>query len=108
MSKLAIIAACALLGGCAAQSAGTTAPAMLRVRAIELPAQDTLFGGPEGDLLNANCLACHSPSMVLTQPRMNQPQWRASVVKMRDVYHAPIADADVDAIAAALAALDRD
>ena len=44
--------------------------------------------------------------MVLMQPRMSAAQWRASVVKMRDVYKAPIEQADVDRLAQALAALE--
>ena len=59
-----------------------------------LPDDEAQFTGPDADLLNANCLACHSASMVLLQPGMNAEQWRHSVEKMRNVYKAPIEEVE--------------
>ena len=44
--------------------------------------------GPGSDLVNGNCLACHSAGMVLTQPALSPMQWRAEVEKMRTAYKA--------------------
>ena len=66
---------------------------------VELPDSDRTFpGGAEAEAMNNNCLACHSAGMVLQQPVLPRAVWQSAVDKMRDVYKAPIADADVPAI----------
>ena len=60
-------------------------------------------GGIDAEAINNNCLACHSASMVLNQPRLNRATWQRIVEKMRSRYKAPVADADVPAIVAYLA-----
>jgi hypothetical protein len=60
--------------------------------------------GPNADIVNADCLACHSASMVLYQPSLSAAEWRKEVEKMRDAYGAPVADADIPAIVAYLSA----
>ena len=47
----------------------------------------------------ANCLSCHSSAYVSTQPQLTKAQWTAEVVKMKNVYAAPIADDQVPVIA---------
>ncbi|NNM75876.1 hypothetical protein HJG53_03010 [Sphingomonas sp. ID1715] len=73
-----------------------------------LPDDDVQFAGPDADLLNANCLSCHSASMVLLQPRMSAEQWGHTVEKMRTVYKAPVEDADAAQLPAALARVQGD
>jgi hypothetical protein len=70
---------------------------------VTLPDEEPMFTGPDADLLNANCLACHSAEMVLAQPKMTAEQWGHSVAKMRAVYKAPIEDADAAKLPEALA-----
>ncbi len=66
---------------------------------IEPVADDAAFpAGPHADLVNQRCLACHSASMVLTQPPLKREQWQAIVEKMRDTYHAPLAPGEVPLI----------
>lgn len=66
---------------------------------VELPAGDALFpGGSSADAINNNCLACHSPDMVLNQPLLPQATWEAEVNKMINTYKAPVDKADVPAI----------
>lgn len=66
---------------------------------VELPADDATYpAGPHADLVNANCTVCHSASMALAQPPLSTDQWKAEVTKMREVYKAPVAEADVPAI----------
>lgn len=66
---------------------------------MDLPADTAGYpAGPHSDVVNANCTACHSASMALNQPSLTPDQWKATVTKMREVYKAPIADADVNAI----------
>ena len=70
---------------------------------IALPAIDVPFKpGPRVDAARANCETCHSAAYVYTQPRLTQAQWTAEVTKMKAVYGAPIADADVATVAAYL------
>ncbi|WBH15764.1 hypothetical protein [Sphingomonas radiodurans] len=93
-----------LIGGDAGSVSGNGFT--LTSTSIEPPADDATFpAGPHVDLVNQNCLSCHSASMVLTQPRLKPEQWTAIVEKMRDVYKAPIAAGDVPAITAYLAGL---
>lgn len=66
---------------------------------VEYPA------GPGVEAVNANCRACHSPSMVLTQPPLSAEEWHKEVRKMIDVYKAPIAEDQVEAITSYLKAL---
>jgi len=106
LAALAVLAA-GFLTPAASEGQTRPRPPTLKSVSIELPDDAGLFTGPSGDLLNARCIACHSASMVLTQPPMTAMQWRATVVKMRDAYRAPVPEADVDAIAAALASLQE-
>ena len=78
--------------------ASTTPPAItgLKSQSITLPEDAVMFSGPKADTLNNACLACHSASMISSQPPLNAEQWRAIVHKMRDVYKAPITDEDVE------------
>ncbi|HVF94451.1 MAG TPA: hypothetical protein VM900_09070 [Sphingomonas sp.] len=71
--------------------------------AVTLPEEVATYpDAPHADAMNANCAACHSPAMVLTQPPLTHEQWAATVAKMRTVYRAPIDDAAVPAILAYL------
>ena len=54
--------------------------------------------GPDADVVNNNCLACHSADMVLNQPALQKAQWQAQINLMRTAYKAPIDPKDVDAI----------
>lgn len=81
----------ALLLAAAAQSA-----------AISLPDDESQFTGPDADLLNGNCLACHGTEMVLLQPRMSAEAWGHSVAKMQHIYKAPITDEDAARLPQAL------
>lgn len=62
---------------------------------VALPFGDAEFSGPGSQLANGACLACHSTEMVLTQPKLSATVWTAEVTKMRNVYKAPISDADI-------------
>jgi mono/diheme cytochrome c family protein len=72
---------------------------------IELP-RDTamLKPGPGADMATGQCLICHSAEYITTQPR-DKPLafWKAEVEKMKKVYGAPIADDQIDSVAAYLA-----
>jgi hypothetical protein len=61
--------------------------------------------GPGSDVVNGNCLSCHSAGMVLTQPALSPMQWRTEVEKMRTAYKAPIDAKDIDTIVNYLVAL---
>ncbi len=89
-------------------AAPVQAAAKIALTSIKLALPDDSRLLPDGagaDAVNGNCLACHSASMILTQPALTKPQWEAEVAKMRNVYKAPIDPKDVDAIVAYLAAL---
>ena len=75
---------------------------------VNLPDDAATFpNGLQVDAVNENCLACHSASMVLTQPRLDAAHWTAIVQKMRNSYMAPIPDGAVPDIVAYLAAMSN-
>lgn len=53
---------------------------------------------PGKEAMIANCSGCHSPSMILTQPRLDEEHWKSTIKKMREVYKAPIDPAADSAI----------
>ncbi len=63
-----------------------------------LPNGRSFPDGPQAEVVNRNCLACHSAGMILTQPNLSRAVWLAEVEKMRKTYKAPIAEEDVPAI----------
>jgi mono/diheme cytochrome c family protein len=56
--------------------------------------------GPNLEIVQGNCTACHSSDYINTQPPMKDKKgfWQAEVTKMIKVYGAPIDDADVGKI----------
>ena len=62
------------------------------------PETATLQPGLGKELVNAQCLLCHSADYISTQPRLNRAQWKAGVLKMQQKYSAPIATNNVDAL----------
>jgi mono/diheme cytochrome c family protein len=57
--------------------------------------------GPNLEIVQSNCTACHSADYVQTQPRgakFKADFWRAEVTKMIKVYGAPIEEADIGKI----------
>jgi cytochrome c2 len=68
----------------------------------KLPNQTATFKpGPNLEVVQNNCTACHSVDYVQTQPRgpkFKEVFWRAEVTKMIKVYGAPIDEADVGKI----------
>ena len=68
----------------------------------KLPNETATFKpGPNVEVVQNNCTACHSADYIQTQPRgpkFKQDFWRAEVTKMIKVYGAPIDEGDVGKI----------
>ncbi len=78
----------------------------LRSVSVAFPDDTRIFpGGSKADVVNNNCLTCHSAGMVLTQPSLSRADWQAEVEKMRNAYKAPVAAGDVPGIVDYLAGL---
>jgi hypothetical protein len=61
------------------------------IRTITLPdAAPAVPDGPNLAQFQAYCRLCHSPRLVLTQPRLPRQEWGKVVKKMVNVYKAPI------------------
>jgi mono/diheme cytochrome c family protein len=73
-----------------------------------LPDETAVFKpGPNLEVVQNNCTACHSADYINTQPRgpkFKKDFWQAEVTKMIKVYGAPIDDADAGKIVDYLAA----
>ncbi len=66
---------------------------------IALPPETArLREGAGADLVKAQCLLCHSADYISTQPRLSAAVWKATVVKMRDKYGAPVAEDKIDSL----------
>ena len=77
-----------------ATAAWAAAPSFKTLSA-DLPSDVAVFpDGPNVKTVSQNCLACHSADMVLDQPLLPRATWTAEVTKMRNVYKAPVSDAD--------------
>jgi mono/diheme cytochrome c family protein len=74
----------------------------------ELPEETATFKpGPNLDVVQGNCGACHSSDYIMTQPRgpkFGKDFWQAEVTKMITVFGAPIEAGDVPKIVDYLAA----
>ncbi len=90
-----LLAAAAL----AALSLGATNAAP---RAYTLPNETAAFRpGPNLEVVQNNCTACHSADYISIQPRgpkFKKDFWQAEVMKMIKVYGAPIDEADIGKI----------
>jgi hypothetical protein len=87
------------VGPSAPAAAGAPQTFALKSVSVELPTSDISFpGGAAADAINANCLACHSAGMVLTQPDLAKAAWLAEVDKMIHTFKAPIDQGAVSAI----------
>lgn len=68
------------------------------------PETGTYKAAPGVELVQANCLMCHSTEYVSTQPPMPRKYWEATVKKMKEKFGAPTPDAQVAALVDYLAA----
>ena len=75
---------------------------------ITLPDETAAFApGPNLDVVQSNCGACHSADYISTQPRAMKDKrafWQAEVSKMIKAYRAPIQEEDAPKIVDYLAA----
>jgi cytochrome c5 len=80
-----------------AQAAAPTRPTPIRLHSVSvhLPASTATFPPGPGAEVAGKCLICHSVGMVRQQPKLSEAQWKAEIEKMRDVYGAPITDAEI-------------
>jgi sulfite dehydrogenase (cytochrome) subunit B len=66
---------------------------------ITLPAETGSYKAAPGvELVQANCMMCHSTEYVSTQPPMPRKYWEATVKKMREKFGAPTPEAQTAAI----------
>ena len=67
--------------------------------ALAQESQLRLRDGPGGQLVEANCIMCHSLDYIqMNSPFLDRKGWEASVNKMIKVMGAPIAEADAQKI----------
>lgn len=85
-----------------AGSAALALPVDAKPVDYELPQENATFKpGPNLDIVQGNCGACHSADYIQTQPRgpkFGKAFWQAEVTKMIKVYGAPIKEEDVPKI----------
>ena len=108
MKRAALLLALAL-AGCGKPADKTSLPAgfKLTTTTVVLPdaSAEAYPPGPGARAMDANCRACHSPSMVLVQPPLTHEDWVKEIAKMRGAYKAPVNEAELPAILGYLDAL---
>nr|WP_144058384.1 cytochrome c [Bradyrhizobium oligotrophicum] len=101
-SLIAIVMSCGLCWLASGPASVTAAPVN-----YQIPQEVAVFKpGPNLEVVQGNCTACHSADYINTQPPMKNKKdfWQAEVTKMIKVYAAPIDEADVGKIVDYLAA----
>jgi mono/diheme cytochrome c family protein len=83
-------------------AAGVALAAHAKPITFELPDETAAFKpGPNLEVVQGNCGACHSADYIQTQPigpKFKKDFWQAEVTKMIKTYGAPIEEKDVPAI----------
>jgi hypothetical protein len=83
-------------------------PVGAKPMSYDLPEETaTLKPGPDVEMVQGNCMGCHSVDYITTQPRgprFGKEFWQAEVTKMIKVYGAPIDERDASKIVDYLAA----
>lgn len=69
---------------------------------VTVPGPGGFFSGPDTQLLNANCVMCHSAGFVERQPPLSLSAWTMEVTKMKKAFGAPLQDQDIPPLAQAL------
>ena len=96
----------AAVGPNAPKASATANGVELRSVGFEIPTDGRAFPpGPHVEAMNSNCQSCHTPGMILTQPKLTRAEWTGEVTKMINVYKAPVDPAEVPAIVDYLASL---
>jgi hypothetical protein len=103
MSRMIFILALVSAAAAMPPAADAQSPLTLKSVSVDLPDRGTMFSGPGSDVVNNNCLACHSAGMVLNQPALPAAAWHAEAEKMIHQFKAPVDEKDVPAIVAYLA-----
>ncbi len=101
-----LVLAAALAGGAGALAQHARAAAngggTWTSQSVDLPYPGPHCSGEGAELLNPSCSTCHSADFVNSQPHLPLATWKMEVVKMKNVFHAPVEEKDVDALAKAL------
>ena len=83
-------------------------PVGAKPMSYDLPEETAaLKPGPDVEMVQGNCMGCHSVDYITTQPRgarFGKEFWQAEVTKMIKVYGAPIDERDASKIVDYLAA----
>ncbi len=69
---------------------------------VTVPGPGGYYSGPDAQLLNANCVMCHTAGFVERQPMLSLAAWTTEVTKMKKAFGAPLQDKDIPTIAQAL------
>jgi mono/diheme cytochrome c family protein len=97
-----------MLAACLFAAVSPVAGAPLTLKSVDVTLPDSnrdLPDGPGLAAMQSNCISCHTPGMILTQPAMPKAAWAAEVAKMRNVYKAPVDEKDVPDIVGYLTAV---
>ena len=102
MNRSALLALTGLAGSMVTVCGSGLAELGATPMSYKLPNETAAFKpGPNVEIVNNNCTACHSADYVQTQPRglkFKRDFWQAEVTKMTKAYGAPIDEADVGKI----------
>lgn len=97
---IAAVSGAVLFGGSLVMTRVAMAATAIQLQSqdIQLPGAGRAYVGQGADVLNQNCALCHSPTFVNTQPALSAAAWQTEVLKMKNVFGAPIAPESVPVI----------
>ncbi len=96
---MAVVTAVAVASGPALAKKSAVAPTPSQPVTIELPDSDAVLPDrPKAEVVDRNCLSCHSVEMIENQPALPRTVWAAEIDKMRTVFGAHVAPGDIDDI----------
>ncbi|MFD1557135.1 c-type cytochrome [Paraburkholderia silviterrae] len=74
---------------------------------VSFPESTTVLPPGEGaEIVNSQCVICHSAGMITRQPPLSFDQWKAEVEKMRTTYGAPLPVDQIETVARYLATIN--
>lgn len=100
--SLAVAALVMLTGAAGAWAASGSSKVNWVSVSVAVPGPGSFYTGANSQILNSNCLMCHSAGFVERQPTLSLTAWTGEVMKMKKIFGAPLAQSDIPVIAQAL------
>ncbi|MDE8348655.1 MAG: sulfite--cytochrome C oxidoreductase subunit B [Acidocella sp.] len=69
---------------------------------VSVPGPGGFYTGANAQILNTNCVTCHTAGFAERQPTLSLAAWTVEVTKMKKAFGAPLKDSDIPILAQAM------